>query len=155
MTEWPLQRIRVGRRFRKALGDLRALAESIEDVGLLHPVVVTPQGRLIAGRRRLEAVKLLGWRTVPVHVVDLENVIEGELAENVHRKDFLPSELWAVAKKVREVVRTPAGRPPAEIPENYRHKGDTRDKAAAYFGVVGPSPGKDRGRLRERVPGAC
>ena len=86
MTEWPLKRIQVGRRFRKALGDLRALAGSIEAVGLLHPVVVTPQGRLIAGRRRLEAVKLLGWRTIQVHVVDLENVIEGELAENVHRK---------------------------------------------------------------------
>jgi hypothetical protein len=45
------------------IGDLRALAESVEAVGLLHLVVVTPQGRLIAGRRRLEAVKLLGWRT--------------------------------------------------------------------------------------------
>jgi hypothetical protein len=67
MTEkWPLKRIRVGRRFRRALGDhLRALAESIEGIGLLHPVVVTPQGRLVAGRRRLEAVRLLGWRTIP------------------------------------------------------------------------------------------
>jgi adenine-specific DNA-methyltransferase len=100
--------------------------------------VVTPQGRLIAGRRRLEAVRLLGWRTVPAHVVDLESVIEGELAENVHRKDFLPSELWAIAKKVKERVKTPVGRPPSQMPENYRHfQGDTRDKAAAYFGVSG------------------
>jgi SAM-dependent methyltransferase len=137
MTEWPLKRIQVGRRFRKALGDLRALAESIEEVGLLHPVVVTPQGRLIAGRRRLESVKLLGWRTVPVHVVDLENIIEGELAENVHRKDFLPSELWAIAKKVKERVKRPVGRP-AEKVENFHHcNGKTRDKAAAYFGISG------------------
>jgi hypothetical protein len=35
--------------------------------------VVTPQGRLIAGRRRLEAVRLLGRSTVAVHVVDLAN----------------------------------------------------------------------------------
>jgi hypothetical protein len=138
MTEWPLKRIRVGRRFRKNMGDLRPLAESIETLGLLHPVVVTPQGLLIAGRRRLEAVRLLRWRSVPVHVVDLESVIEGELAENVHRKDFLPSELWAIAKKVKERVRTPVGRPSSEMPENYRHfQGDTRDKAAAYFGVSG------------------
>ena len=138
MTEWPLNCIRVGRRFRKVLGDLGALAKSIEAVGLLHPVVVTPQGRLVAGRRRLEAVKLLGWRTVPVHVVDLEHLAEGELAENVHRKDFLPSELWAIAKKVKERVKTPVGRPSSEMPENYRHfKGDTRDKAAAYFGISG------------------
>jgi hypothetical protein len=82
MTDkWHVNRIKVGRRFRKALGDLRSLAESIQEVGLLHPVVVTPRGRLIAGRRRLEAAKLLGWRSVPVHVVDLENVVEGELAQ--------------------------------------------------------------------------
>ena len=137
MREWPLNRIRVGRRFRKALGDLTALAESVGEVGLLHPVVVTPQGRLIAGRRRLEAVKLLGWRTVPVHVVDLEDVAQGELAENVHRKDFLPSELWAIAKKVKEIVKTPVGRPSGKV-ENYHHShGKTRDKAAAYFGVSG------------------
>jgi ParB family chromosome partitioning protein len=137
MTEWPLNRIRVGRRFRKALGDLRALAESVGEVGLLHPVVVTPQGRLVAGRRRLDAVRLLGWRTVPVHVVDLENVAQGELAENVHRKDFLPSELWAIAKKVKEVVRTPAGRPSEKVENCHRFPGKTRDKAAAYFGVSG------------------
>jgi hypothetical protein len=137
MTEWPLKRIRVGRRFRKALGDLRALAESVEAVGLLHPVVVTPQGRLVAGRRRLEAVKLLGWRTVPVHVVDLEDVAEGELAENVHRKDFLPSELWAIAKRVKEIVRTPVGRPSEKVEKFHHCNGKTRDKAAAYFGVSG------------------
>jgi hypothetical protein len=137
MTEWPIARIRVGRRFRKDLGDLRALAASIEDVGLLHPVVVTPQGRLIAGRRRLEAVRLLGRSTVAVHVVDLANVIEGELAENVHRKDFLPSELWAVAKQVRELVRTPVGRPAKMVDHDHHFRGKTRDKAAAYFGVSG------------------
>jgi SAM-dependent methyltransferase len=137
MTEWPLKRIQVGRRFRKALGDLRALAESIDEVGLLHPVVVTPQGRLIAGRRRLEAVKLLGWRTVPVHVVDLENIIEGELAENVHRKDFLPSELWAIAQKVKEIVRTPVGRRSEKVENCHHCNGKTRDKAAAYFGFSG------------------
>ena len=138
MTEkWPLKRIQVGRRFRKALGDLRALAQSIEEVGLLHPVVVTPQGRLIAGRRRLEAVKLLGWRTVPVHIVDLANIIAGELAENVHRKDFLPSELWAIAKKARQRVRTPVGRPSEKVENCHHFQGKTRDKAAAYFGISG------------------
>ena len=137
MSEWPLNRIRVGRRFRKALGDLRALAESVGAVGLLHPVVVTPQGRLVAGRRRLEAVRLLGWRTISVHVVDLENIIEGELAENVHRKDFLPSELWAIAKKVKERVKTPVGRRSEKVENCHHCNGKTRDKAAAYFGVSG------------------
>jgi ParB-like nuclease domain len=29
---------------------------------LLHPVVVKPDGKLVAGERRLRAAKLLGWR---------------------------------------------------------------------------------------------
>ena len=39
--------------------------DSIAEVGLLHPVVVTPEGRLIAGQRRLEACRQLGWTEVP------------------------------------------------------------------------------------------
>lgn len=136
MAAWPIERIKVGKRFRKVLGDVRPLADSLAEVGLLHPVVVTPHGQLIAGRRRLEAAKLLGWRKIPVHVVDLENIIEGELAENVHRKDFLPSELWAIAKRVMEVVKTPVGRP-GKNSENFANNGKTSDKAAAYFGISG------------------
>lgn len=137
MPTWPIKKIKIGHRYRKDLGDVHALAASLQELGLLHPVVVTPQGRLIAGQRRLEAAKLLRWQEIPVHVVDLDNIVEGELAENVHRKEFLPSELWAIAKKVMEIVRTPVGRP-AEKVENFHHStGKTRDKAAAYFGVSG------------------
>ena len=56
------------------MGDLVALAQSIEDVGLLHPIVITPDYRLIAGRRRLEAYKTLGWTEIPVHVVSLRKI---------------------------------------------------------------------------------
>jgi ParB-like chromosome segregation protein Spo0J len=62
-----------GERFCKDLGDLRQLQESIADVGLLHPVVVTPQGKLIDGHRRVEAYRLLDWTAIPVHVVDLDH----------------------------------------------------------------------------------
>jgi ParB family chromosome partitioning protein len=55
--------------YRQALGDLQELAESIREFGLLRPVLLTRDDRLIAGRRRLEACKLLGWETIPVNVV--------------------------------------------------------------------------------------
>jgi ParB-like nuclease domain len=42
------------------------LADSIAEAGLLHPVLVMPEGRLIAGQRRLEACHVLGWSEVPV-----------------------------------------------------------------------------------------
>ncbi|MFD2027343.1 ParB N-terminal domain-containing protein [Promicromonospora aerolata] len=60
--------ITVGYRHRRDLGDLQALCVSIRRVGLLCPLTVTPDGLLLCGWRRLEAVKLLGWKTVPVFV---------------------------------------------------------------------------------------
>jgi ParB-like chromosome segregation protein Spo0J len=146
MTHWPLKRIRVGRRFRKALGDLRPLAESIEEVGLLHAVVVTPQGRLIAGRRRLEAVKLLGWREVPVRVVDLDQIALGEFVENACRKDFAPSEIAAIARALRPPEEEKAHRRRLAglrnqqlVVEICHHEGQgkTRDKVARFAGISG------------------
>jgi len=51
--------IKIGKRFRKDLGDIDALARSINEVGLLHPIVITPDGELLAGQGRLEACKKL------------------------------------------------------------------------------------------------
>ncbi len=88
--------IKGGERYRKDLGDIDRLAASIADVGLLHPVVVTSDLTLIAGQRRLAACKLLGWESVPVRTIDLDEVVRGEFAENTSRKDFTPSESVAI-----------------------------------------------------------
>ena len=39
--EVSIDAITIGPRFRKDLGDIAALAASIEDIGLLHPIIVT------------------------------------------------------------------------------------------------------------------
>ncbi len=65
-----LDEITVGGRHRQELGDIDGLAASLTEVGLLQPVVVTPEGTLIAGARRLAAAKLLGWTSIPAAVVD-------------------------------------------------------------------------------------
>ena len=93
-----IDQIQIGFRYRKDLGDLRSLAQSIEEVGLLHPIVVTAEGRLIAGQRRLAACRLLGWTDVPVTVVDLYQAARGEAHENFVRKDLLPSEIVALKR---------------------------------------------------------
>jgi N6-adenosine-specific RNA methylase IME4 len=90
--------IQIGPRARKDMGDIDSLARSIADVGLLHPVVVRPDGLLIAGQRRLAACRKLGLVDVAVTVVDLDNPRAGERAENVERKDFTPSEDVAIWK---------------------------------------------------------
>jgi ParB family chromosome partitioning protein len=69
MTDIALDQITVGERHRRDLGDIAALAESIQDLGLLHPVSIDKNGRLLAGARRLEACKRLGWSSIPVRLV--------------------------------------------------------------------------------------
>lgn len=63
-----VDQIHLPRRFRADLGDIDGLASSIEELGLLEPIVINPAGDLVLGERRLAAVKQLGWREVPVWV---------------------------------------------------------------------------------------
>jgi ParB family transcriptional regulator, chromosome partitioning protein len=65
----PIAEIRIGERHRRDMGDIEALAASIEDIGLLNPITLNEHGFLLAGARRLAACKRLGWETIPVNVV--------------------------------------------------------------------------------------
>lgn len=100
----PISEINSANRFRKDLGDIRPLASSIAEVGLMHHIVVkngeARNYQLIAGLRRLEACKLLGWKKVPVTILDIEEIITGELHENVVRKDFVMSERIAILEEI-------------------------------------------------------
>jgi ParB family chromosome partitioning protein len=90
---WPIDRVVLRDRKRKDLGDLQPLADSIAAIGLLHPIVVRPDGTLIAGARRLAAYRdVLGLAEVPVRVVDLEALVRGEADENAQRLGFAPGE---------------------------------------------------------------
>jgi len=97
----------VRKRIRKDLGDLTQLTESIRKHGLMNPVVVNTRNELVAGERRLESVKRLGWQTVPAHVInDLSELakIEMELDENIHRRNLSADELadaFAILEKLR------------------------------------------------------
>ncbi len=101
----PIASIAIGERVRKDMGDLRGLADSIERHGLLHPVVVMADGLLVAGQRRIEAMKLLGWTEAPVTVVSVEDLLSAERDENEARKDFTPSEAVAIGRLVEDEHR--------------------------------------------------
>jgi hypothetical protein len=68
-TTLSIDRIRVGERHRKDMGDIDGLAASIADIGLLNPITVDDRDRLLAGARRLAACKLLGLETIEVKIV--------------------------------------------------------------------------------------
>ena len=64
----PIASIKVGERIRKDMGDIDALAASIAELGLLHPIVIDKHHKLLAGERRLRAAQKLGWTTIPVTI---------------------------------------------------------------------------------------
>lgn len=133
--------IKVGHRHRKDMGDIKELAASIEAVGLLHPVVVNKDLALIAGERRLEACKLLGWQEVPVTFVPLAEIERGEFAENAIRKDFLPSEMVAIKRALepgeREAAKERMSDGGKGVETYHTLQGKARDKVAAYAGRSG------------------
>src|SRR5262249_43192570 len=100
-----IESVIIGERHRRDLGDIAALAASIKDTGLLHPIVVRRDGTLIAGERRLRAAELLGWRKIPVTVLDLDTVVKGEFAENTVRKDFTLSEVVAIKRTLEPLEK--------------------------------------------------
>lgn len=122
--------ITVGERRREDYGDIAGLAASIQKYGLLHPIVVDESGALVAGGRRLQAVKSLGWTDVPVRslgeLTDAERD-EIELEENLQRKDLTATERSKTVAKLAETAahiikaeqevfvdsaKTQGGRPP-------------------------------------------
>ena len=128
----------VGKRHRRELGDVASLARSIEQNTLLHPIVIRADGRLIAGERRLEAYKLLGRAEIPATVVDLKEIVRGELAENADRLNFQPSEIDAIRRALEPIEK-------AAAKERMRRRREVCESFAPF-----PRERQDR-RLRRRL----
>lgn len=99
----------VGDRYRKDFGDLEPLKKSIAEIGLLHPVVIDGDRRLLVGGRRLEACKQLGMVMIPTvtaaSLSDLRHRVMAEKDENVCREPFRPSEMVALGRVIEEFQR--------------------------------------------------
>lgn len=149
-----ISEVKIGRRFRKDMGDIGALMASIAEVGLLQPIAVKADGVLLAGVRRLEACKRLGWDDIPAFVVrtadDALRALYAERDENTCRKDFAPSEAVAIAADIEPLEREAAReRRTANLPgqtENFTtwQKGRALDNVAAAVGMSRPTLVKAR-----------
>ena len=102
-------------RIRKDTGDISALEKSISAVGLLNPIVIDEQNRLVAGYRRLMACRNLGWREIETTVVNYDGdalkLLNAEVDENFLRKDFTPEEIMSIAERRAEIHRLRRGTP--------------------------------------------
>jgi ParB family chromosome partitioning protein len=93
VTEWDLRG--------EELGDIEGLMASIKANGLFNPISVRPGAdghyELIAGRRRMEAVRRLGAPRIPATVEPIlkgqganQALVLGMLIENFQREDLTP-----------------------------------------------------------------
>lgn len=88
--------------------NLKDLAESIKEHGVVQPIIVTKlengKYELIAGERRLRASKLIGNKNIPAIIREANNREKLELAiiENVQRHDLNPIEEARAYQRLRE-----------------------------------------------------
>lgn len=102
--------IKIKKRVRRDLGDLEALKNSLRTYGLLNPITLNNKYELIAGERRLQAAKQLGWTNINAVIQNnLSEVeeLEMELEENNQRKEFTNEELLEGYKRL-EKLRNPS-----------------------------------------------
>lgn len=147
-----VESILVADRYRKDIGDVSDLAQSIVEVGLLNPITVREWHggyRLVAGERRLTAFKSLGLAEIPARVArdiaDARDALVAERDENTARKPMLPSEATALGIAIQEIEAPAAAERQAAtrfggVPGNTTVEADkwghkTRDIAADAVGM--------------------
>lgn len=148
----------VADRYRKEIGDVSDLKDSIANVGLLNPITVREWHggyRLVAGERRLTAFKALGLAEIPARVArdiaDARDALVAERDENTARKPMLPSEAVALGMAIEEMEKPAAMermhsklRQGADVPLGSREPSGepharTREIAADAVGISRPS----------------
>lgn len=137
----PIASIRVTSSSRREFGDIDGLAASIKELGLLQPIIVNSGHQLVCGERRLLACQRLGMKEIDAHIArDLDDALKALKAqrdENVHRKDFTPSEAVAIGKRIEEAYRPKAERAQSAA------GGDKKSDKAKSLGANCPKRSRD------------
>ena len=128
----PTEEIQIKNRIRKDLGDIPGLANSIKENGLIEPIVLARvqeedlvHTNLIAGERRLTAMKSLGYTTLTygVHFIWREDLRSNdpkirllassiEMEENIRRKELSWHEQILGKQKLLAIMQEIHGLPP-------------------------------------------
>jgi len=109
--------IKITKRIRKDNGDISSFADNINEIGLLHPIVINEANELICGQRRLLAFQKLQRTQIPCTKLNFTSLTKGEFSENTYRKDFTFSEMVEIKRaldpeiKKEAEIRMKAGKP--------------------------------------------
>ena len=139
-----INEIKISDRIRKDYGNLQELADDIKQNGLINPPVVTCDTyELIAGERRLRAMKLLGYKQIevrPMPVKNAEHQLNLEISENEARKEFTKSERINYARQLERIERVKAEKrmkAGVKIPANNSSYGSTGETAQIIANKLG------------------
>ncbi|MHB1801366.1 MAG: ParB N-terminal domain-containing protein [Actinomycetes bacterium] len=109
-----LDTVHVGRRHRAELGDIDALAASIDDNGLFQIITIDPDGNLVCGLRRLVAMRRLGWKTADVWVrpgiSDRLGQLLAEQDDNALHKPLTLTEQTTLYRELKTLMAEDAAR---------------------------------------------
>ena len=105
----PIKDIIIKERYRKEFGDIDTLADNINNLGLLQPIVINNENNeLIDGQRRIFAFESLGKKEIPCFKVDLQKIVLGEFSANHYRKDWTYSEMVSIKRAIEPYERKKA-----------------------------------------------
>lgn len=162
MITLTLDAIEVGERSRTETRNVESLARSISERSLIQPPVVRREGEryvLVAGLRRLTAMRSLGWTETPVVIAE---TITDELAalyaegdENTEREPFTTAEAVEHRRRIRDAEaraakerqrqagkehgRGQTGSANLAEPKEPAHQRTTRTRTAKATGYSGPT----------------
>lgn len=121
---------------------VKKLADSIDKIGLRHPITVRKKGdgyQLVAGLHRMEAFKKLGREHIPAVISGMtaHDARMWEIAENLHRAELTKLErdenvaewLRLCEEGLSQVAKNPAGGRPGAISAAARELGIDKDDA--------------------------
>lgn len=100
---------------REVFEDIKVLAATIEEHGLLEPILVKKMIKqygyqVVCGERRLRACKLAGLRTIPCIVLDgvsQEQLVQMQLIENLQRSDLKVFEEIRLVETLKDQFHLP------------------------------------------------
>ena len=100
---------------KRGQGDIKGLKDSIEEVGLINPITINQNSKILAGRRRFQAIKDLGWPEVECRVMESKGDLfdfKVAIEENLKRKNLTDVEVSVAIAEYDEMKRKIEGEQP-------------------------------------------
>lgn len=132
------------------------LKESILTIGLINPITVTKENKLIAGAHRLEACKRLGWSEIECNIVGIDG-LKAELAEideNLirHNLDYMDEgEQLARRKEIYEVLYPQTKHGGDRKSEETKRRNPPLDFKPSFSADTSAKTGMSERTIREKI----